>query len=202
MNDQFYGKIRKPAKTKGNTGNVDLEFESINPYEFKKGMNYELNKLGVLSLRESSEEDREKATEAVIKNLKDVGAYYSYMEHYEVMTRNMDKKPSFKTFLKEVEGHSMKEVKEKFDNDKMKEIKLKESIRAEVRNKINEVLGNKNLNEGRKFLNLNEVEPQTELIGIVAHTLKDMSAEEAIDAIDRLMLYLKDAKADIEFNQQ
>ena len=44
---------------------------------------------------------------------------------------------------------------------------------------------------------LNEVEPQTDLIGIAAHTLKDMSAEEAIDAIDRLMLYLKDAKADI-----
>ena len=49
---------------------------------------------------------------------------------------------------------------------------------------------------------VNEVEPQTDLIGIAAHTLKDMSAEEAIDAIDRLMLYLKDAKADIEFNQQ
>ena len=146
MNDQFYGKIRKPSKTKGNTGNVDLEFESINPYEFKKGMNYELNKMGVLSLREATEEDREKATESVIKNLKDVGAYYSYMEHYEVMTRNMDKKPSFKTFLKEVEGCSMKEVKEKFDNDKMKEIKLKESIRAEVRNKINELF-NKKQNE-------------------------------------------------------
>ena len=45
---------------------------------------------------------------------------------------------------------------------------------------------------------VNEVEPQTDLIGIAAHTLKDMSAEEAIDAIDRLMLYLKDAKADIQ----
>ncbi len=49
---------------------------------------------------------------------------------------------------------------------------------------------------------VNEVEPQTDLIGIAAHTLKDMNAEEAIDAIDRLMLYLKDAKANIEFNQQ
>ena len=46
---------------------------------------------------------------------------------------------------------------------------------------------------------VNEVKPQTDLIGIAAHTLKDMSAEEAIDAIDRLMLYLKDAKADIEY---
>jgi hypothetical protein len=138
-NDKFYGYNRKPTKTKGNPGNVDLEFESINPYEFKKGMNYELNKLGVLSLREASEEDREKATESVIENLKDVGAYYSYLEHYETTTRNMDKKPSFATFLKEVESYSMKEVKDIFDNDKMKEIKLKESIRAEVRNKLNEM---------------------------------------------------------------
>ena len=141
MNDQFYGKVRKPNKTKGNLGNVDLEFESINPYEFKKGMDFELNQLGILSLREATEEDREKATETVIKNLKDKhSAYYSYMQHYESTTRNMDKKPSFNTFLKEVEGYSMKEVKEKFDNDKMKEIKLRESVRVEVRKAINEIL--------------------------------------------------------------
>ena len=63
----------------------------------------------------------------------------------------------------------------------------------------------KELNTFREFLNeeeVNEVEPQTDLIGIAAHTLKDMSAEEAIDAIDRLMLYLKDAKADIEYKNQ
>ena len=142
-NDKFYGYNRKATKTKGNPGNVDLEFESINPYEFKKGMNYELNKLGVLSLREASEEDREKATETVIKNLNGThGAYYSYLEHYETTTRNMDKKPSFNTFLKEVDGYSMKEVKDKFDNDKMEEIKLKESIRAEVRKLIREASTN------------------------------------------------------------
>ena len=60
----------------------------------------------------------------------------------------------------------------------------------------------KELNTFREFLNENEVEPQTDLIGIAAHTLKDMSKEEAIDAIDRLMLYLKDAKADIEYKNQ
>lgn len=138
-NDQFYGKVRKPSKTKGNPGNVDLEFESINPYEFKRGMDYELNKMGVLTLREATEEDREKATETIIKNLKDIPAYYSYITHYETVTRNMDRKPSFKSFVKEIGEHSMKEVGEKFTEDKMKEIKLKENIRAEVRNKINEI---------------------------------------------------------------
>ena len=64
------------------------------------------------------------------------------MEHYEVTTRNMDRKPTFNSFLKELEDgdvNGMKEVGEKFTEDKMKEIKLKENIRAEVRNKINEI---------------------------------------------------------------
>ena len=140
-NDKFYGYKRDPKKLKDNNGNVDLEFESINPYEFKKGMNYELQSLGVLSLREATEEEREKATENVIKNLKNThGAYYSYLEHYEASTRGLDKKPSFNSFLKEIEGYSMKEIKETFTIDKMKEIKLKESIRAEIKNKLNEIL--------------------------------------------------------------
>jgi len=143
-NDNFYGYKRKANKTaKASKYNgVDTEFESVNPYEFKKGMYCELDKMGT-SLRESNEDQREKATETISKNLKDVPAYYSYMEHYEVTTRNMDRKPSFKTFLKELEGHSMKEIGDKFTEDKMKEIKLKENIRAEVRNKINELLKTK-----------------------------------------------------------
>ena len=62
------------------------------------------------------------------------------MEHYDTVTRNMEgRKPTFNAFLKEMGDYSMKEVKEKFTVDKMKEIKLKESIRTEVRNKINEL---------------------------------------------------------------
>ena len=144
-NDNFYGYKRNPkkrAKASESYKGVDMEFESVNPYEFKKGMYCELQKLGT-TLRESESEQREKATETVLKNLKDVPAYYSYMEHYEVTTRNMDRKPSFKSFLKELEGHSMKEIGEEFTEDKMKEIKLKENIRVEVRNKINELFKTK-----------------------------------------------------------
>ena len=139
-NNKFYGYTPKYGK-----GNVEVPhgndntLDRFNPYEFKKGMYCELNKLGAASLREANEEQREKATETVLKKLKETAAYYSYMEHYETTTRNMDRKPSFKSFLKELEGHSMKEVGEKFTEDKMKEIKLKESIRTEVRNKINEL---------------------------------------------------------------
>ena len=138
-NNKFYGYNRKPNKTKGNVAGIDPQFEAVNTYEFKKGMYTELEKMGT-TLRESDEDQREKATETVLKNLKDVPAYYSYMEHYETVTRNMEgRKPSFKAFVKEIGEHSMKEVGEKFTEDKMKEIKLKENIRAEVRNKINEI---------------------------------------------------------------
>ena len=145
-NDNFYGYKRNPKKVKTKTGmrgSVDLDFESINPYEFKKGMNAELTKMGT-ELRESNEEQREKATETVIKNLQKLPAYYSLMEHYETITRNMEgRKPTFNSFAKEMEGYKMKEIKEKFTVDKMKEIKLRESIRAEVRNKIQELFKTK-----------------------------------------------------------
>ena len=145
-NDNFYGYKRntKNVKTKtGMRGSVDLDFESINPYEFKKGMNAELTKMGT-ELRESNEEQREKATETVIKNLQKLPAYYSLMEHYETITRNMEgRKPTFNSFAKEMEGYKMKEIKEKFTVDKMKEIKLRESIRAEVKNVIKELFKTK-----------------------------------------------------------
>ena len=145
-NDNFYGYKRDPKKVKTKTGmrgSVDLDFESINPYEFKKGMNAELTKMGT-ELRESNEEQREKATETVIKNLQKLPAYYSLMEHYETITRNMEgRKPTFNSFAKEMEGYKMKEIKEKFTVDKMKEIKLRESIRAEVKNVIKELFKTK-----------------------------------------------------------
>jgi len=45
-NDNFYGYKRKDKKrAKGlDYHGVDMEFESVNPYEFKKGMYCELNK--------------------------------------------------------------------------------------------------------------------------------------------------------------
>ena len=145
-NDNFYGYKRDPKKVKTKTGmrgSVDLDFESINPYEFKKGMNAELTKMGT-ELRESSEEQREKATETILKNLQKTPAYYSYMEHYDTVTRNMEgRKPTFNAFLKEMGDYSMKEIKEKFTVDKMKEIKLRESVRAEVKNIIKELFKTK-----------------------------------------------------------
>ena len=64
--------------------------------------------------------------------------------YYETVTNRMEgRKPTFKSFVKEMGDHSMKEIKEKFTIDKAIEIRLKESVRAEVRAKINELFKNK-----------------------------------------------------------
>ena len=127
-NDKYYGFSPK--------NNEDIQkLDKYNPYEFKKGMDYELNEMGISRLAESTPEDREKATKAVLKSLEEHGGYYSALIHYETEYRNTESKPTFKTWLKEFyEENNMKEVDKKFKNDKME--KLKEAIKAEVRSML------------------------------------------------------------------
>ena len=89
-NDKFYGyspKNDKPSKTQGQAysgaekstrkgqvthgtyANIGNRLDRVNPYEFRKGMDYELTQLGVSRLAESTPDEREKATESVLKNL-------------------------------------------------------------------------------------------------------------------------------------
>jgi len=75
-NDKYYGFSPK--------NNEDIQkLDKYNPYEFKKGMDYELNEMGISRLAESTPEDREKATKAVLKSLEEHGGYYSALIHYE-----------------------------------------------------------------------------------------------------------------------
>ena len=127
-NDKYYGFSPK--------NNEDIQkLDKYNPYEFKKGMDYELNEMGISRLAESTPEDREKATKAVLKSLEEHSGYYSALIHYETEYRNTESKPTFKTWLKEFyEENNMKEVDKEFKNDKME--KLKEAIKAEVKNML------------------------------------------------------------------
>ena len=84
--------------------------DTLNPYEFRKGMDYELTELGCLRLKESTPEEREKATEKVLKNLQEYGGYYTSLITYETLFRNSEKKPSFKSWLKEQEANAMNVV--------------------------------------------------------------------------------------------
>ena len=111
-NDKFYG--YKPKSGKDNVGipyGEDLRFVNQNPYEFRKGMDYELTSLGCSRLQESTPEEREKATESVLKNLEEHGGYYTALITYETLFRNTEgNKPSFKTWLKEQEANSMTSI--------------------------------------------------------------------------------------------
>ena len=157
-NNKLYGYTPDPSKeVDGN------RLDRLNPYEFKKGMDYELVNMGIARLAESTEDERQKATEVVLKNLQEHGGYYSALIDYETKYRNVSEgqtKPSFKAYLKEMEEYQMIEVDKKYSNDKMTEPKykkedyttqfktdkmgnfklkaLKEAIKAEILNHLQE----------------------------------------------------------------
>ena len=160
-NNKLYGYTPDPSKEKD--GN---RLDRLNPYEFRKGMDYELTALGCYRLAESTLEEREKSTEKVIKNLEEYGGYYSALIQYETEYRNPvegQTKPTFKSYLKEIEDYQMIEVDKKYTHDKMVEPKykkedytvpfktgkmgnfklkaLKEAIKKEVRKKLLEGIG-------------------------------------------------------------
>ena len=136
-NDKFYGYTPKMTKSSGKEGTIRSGAEEgntyehlgdpldrLNPYEFRKGMDYELTAIGCSRLAESTPDEREKATAAVIKNLEEHGGYYTSLITYETIFRNQTNKPSFKAWLKEQDDEvRYKEADQKFKNDKMTEPK-------------------------------------------------------------------------------
>ena len=160
-NNKLYGyspKDEKPSKKQGQAyaglekggtyENLGNRLDRVNPYEFRKGMDYELVQMGCSRLAESTFEEREKATESVLKNLEEHQAYYTALIQFE---RGMNQggrinETSFKKYLEtyngsEGRGDGMVEVGKEIKNDKMEEPKydksiytLKEAIKAEVKN--------------------------------------------------------------------
>ena len=149
-NNRLHGYTPKTINEKD--GN---RLDKYNPYEFRRGMDYELTSMGVSRLAESTPDEREKATENVMKNLAEHGGYYTSLTTYEVAYRNVDKKPSFKQWLSEQDEFKMKEVEKEYKNDKMVDAKpndlntikmktiqpLKEAISKEVKSILSELKG-------------------------------------------------------------
>ena len=138
-NDKYYGYSPKPKK--GSIGapyGNDNRLDRVNPYEFKKGMDYELATIGISRLNESTPEQRQVSTDKVLKNLGTHPSYYSCKIQYETEYRNFQgRKPSFNKYLKEMmEETRMKPVDKEYKNDKM--VALKEAIKTEVRSIISE----------------------------------------------------------------
>ena len=137
-NNAYYGYTPKPKKRSlGVPYGNDNRLDNINPYEFKKGMDYELATLGFSRLQESTPVERQQSTEKVLKNLAEYPAYYSCKIQYETEYRNFQgRKPSFKKYLKEKYENRMKPVEQEYKNDKM--VTLKEAIKNEIRSILSE----------------------------------------------------------------
>ena len=174
-NDRYYGyspKNDKPTKNHGQAysgaektnrvgqmtkdgtyASFGNRLDRVNPYEFRKGMDYELTAIGVSRLKESTLEEREKATETVLKNLESKHpAYYSALLQFETgMNHGGQVTGTFNKFLETFSkghGDGMMAVDRKIDDDKMVEPKydkkdytipmktiqpLKEAIKKEIR---------------------------------------------------------------------
>lgn len=147
-NDKYYGYTPKYSKEKRIDGStiIDNRLNKVNPYEFRRGMDYELTELGCSRLQESTPEEREKATESVLSNLEKHQAYYTALIQFESKQGFAGKisETSFNTFLKSFEDYQYGEIKNVWKtgkmkdadhkNDKMKE--LKEAIKRELRKTI------------------------------------------------------------------
>ena len=96
-NDKFYGYSPKPKKgSVGISYGTDNRLDRVNPYEFRKGMDYELSVMGVSRLQESDPHQRQVSTDKVLKNLDTHPSYYSCKIQYETEYRNFQgRKPSF-----------------------------------------------------------------------------------------------------------
>ena len=126
-NNKFNGYTPNPTKEKRSedTSILDNRLNNINPYEFKKGMDYELVELGCVRLQESTPEERMESTEKVISNLNYHPLYYSGLIHYMTEFRNVKAKPSFKKWITEFhEDTAMKPVTEKD--------RLREAIKKQI----------------------------------------------------------------------
>ena len=161
-NDKYAGYKPKKETTVPNEGSPGSgnRLDRVNPYEFRKGMDLELTSLGVSRLAESTVEEREKATETVLKNLEENGGYYSALIQFK---RGMNhagpiNEKTFKQYLETYtseRGDGMVEVTKEIKDDKMTEPKydkkeytaefktdvLKEAIKAEVKAMLSEVKG-------------------------------------------------------------
>ena len=127
-NNKYAGYSPKKEETLPNKGvpGSGNRLDRVNPYEFRKGMDYELVKMGCSRLAESTPDEREKSTEAVLKNLEEHAAYYSALIQFE-SGMNQGGKINESSFKKYLESYSsersdgMKEVKNAFKHGKMED---------------------------------------------------------------------------------
>ncbi len=136
-NNKLHGYAPKPSNQKRLERNTEIDnrLNKHNPFEFRKGMDLELTSMGVSRLSESTPEEREKATENVLKNLEEHPSYYSGLIQYESKSgRNYGSgefnEVSFKSWLKEfTEEYQMKEIEDGFERKNVESDKRAASLK-------------------------------------------------------------------------
>ena len=135
-NNKYSGYTPKSSNQKREKGTTEINnrLNQYNPFEFRKGMDFELTNMGSARLAESSPNERQKATEKVLKNLGKHDGYYTSLITYETTYRHTKKKPSFQKWLQEQEETNMKPA-EKFNRKGKRTslVALKEAIKTEIR---------------------------------------------------------------------
>jgi len=187
-NNKLHGYNPDPSKE------VDKNrLDKFNPYEFRKGMDYELTTMGIARLAESTDDERRKATESVLKNLDEHGGYYTSLITYETKFRNEVegiKTPSFKQWLSEQDLNKMQEVKagdkdSKHKSDKMEE--LKEAIKTEIKNILFEA-------KDKEAEKINKVDADKEVSDEKSASKGAKGKEKAIAALEKEIEKLKAEK--------
>jgi len=193
-NDKFYGYTPKKSKPSGKEGTIysgaekenayehlGNRLDRVNPYEFRKGMDYELTSVGVQRLRESTPEEREKATESVLKNLESHPAYYSGLIQFESGMNQAGKieGKNFKTWLNDhYDISKMKEVKGVWKPGKMKDADHKNDKMTEPKKSKEEYT--KKFETKPSPLKENKIQALTEAIKKeIKSTIKEASAKDA-----------------------
>ena len=208
---KFSGYTPKKVKPSGKEGNIysglekDTTYENIgnrldkvNPYEFRKGMDYELTAMGISRLQESTKEEREKATEKVLNNLEKLPNHYTATITYETLYRNVQgTKPSFNAWLKTEEDMRMKETNQTYKNDKM--TALKESIKRKVRKKLIEKKKVKEQDDIENDFDA-DIEKADKAAMKGAKKTKSNRFDKEREAIENLLYYGSKGK-DSEFNK-
>ena len=185
-NNKYAGYTPKKEETLPNKGipGSGNRLDRVNPYEFRKGMDYELVSMGCSRLAESTIDERETATEKVLKNLKEHGGYYSALIQFEGGMNQAGKidESSFKKYLESYtseRGEGMKEVGKKgaeFKDDKMTE--LKEAITQEIRNILSEA-------KDKEAKKINKADAEKEVSDEKSASKGAKGKEKALAALDK-----------------
>tara|TARA_R110001592_G_scaffold212337_1_gene464607 strand:- start:100 stop:1029 length:930 start_codon:yes stop_codon:yes gene_type:complete len=182
-NNKYAGYSPKKEETISSNGvpGSGTKLDRVNPYEFRKGMDYELTELGCSRLAESTIEERETATETVLKNLNEHQAYYSALIQFSTGMNHAGKinESSFKKYLKNYtseRGEGMVEVGKEGKEDKM--VELKEAITQEIKN----ILGEAKDKEAEK---INKADAEKEVSDEKSASKGAKGKEKAIAALEK-----------------